>query len=169
MRPWSRTPEHDLHEAAAGRSSGSSPLDPGIPRLHGGSAPGPAERMGPVKDPTRGKDLGVIGRPYDVYQHDAKADWGYKAPQKDVFVVVHPKEPRKGAPLYVVLHSAGHDVLSCVKCTAEVGNHDIYRSPEDFYALYLDCRANRGDWWWGGMHAKDEGLIQKNSGGDPAP
>jgi len=130
---------------------------------------GQQSEWAPVKDPTRGKDLGVIGRPYDVYQHDAKADWGYKAPQKDVFVVVHPKEPRKGAPLYVVLHSAGHDVLSCVKCTAEVGNHDIYRSPEDFYALYLDCRANRGDWWWGGMHAKDEGLIQKNSGGDPAP
>jgi poly(3-hydroxybutyrate) depolymerase len=123
----------------------------------------------PVKDATRGKDLAAIGRPYDVYQHDAKAEWGYKAPQKDVFVVVHPKEARKGAPLYVVLHSAGHDVLSCVKCTSEVGNHDIYRSPDDFYALYLDCRANKGDWWWGGMHAKDEGLIKKNSGGDPMP
>ena len=123
----------------------------------------------PTKDATRGKDLAAIGRPFDIYQHDARAEWGYKAPQKDVFVVVHPKEPRKGAPLYVVLHSAGHDVISCVKCTAEVGNHDIYRSPDDFYALYLDCRANKGDWWWGGMHAKDEALIKKNSGGDPMP
>ncbi len=123
----------------------------------------------PAKDATRGKDLAAIGRGFDVYQHDAKPEWGYKAPQKDVFVVVHPKEGRKGAPLYVVLHSAGHDVMSCVKCTAEVGNHDIYRSPDDFYALYLDCRANKGDWWWGGMHAKDESLIKKNSGGDPMP
>jgi pimeloyl-ACP methyl ester carboxylesterase len=123
----------------------------------------------PTKDETKGKDLGGIGRPIDVYQHDTKPEWGYKAPQKDTFVVVHPREDRKNAPLYVVLHSAGHNVLSCVKCTAEVGNHDIYRSPDDFYALYLDCAANRGDWWWGGMHAKDEALIKKNSGGDPTP
>jgi hypothetical protein len=123
----------------------------------------------PVKDPTQGKDLAIIGRAFEVYQHDTKAEWGYKAPQKDVFVVVHPREDRKNAPLYVVLHSAGHNVLSCVKCTAEVGNHDIYRSPDDFYALYLDCAANRGDWWWGGMHSKDENLIRKNSGGDPTP
>jgi len=122
----------------------------------------------PTKD-AKGRDLGPIGRSFDVYQHDIKPEWGYAAPQKDVFVVVHPKEDHKNAPLYVVLHSAGHDVLSCVKCTAEVGNHDIYRSPDDFYALYLDCRANKGDWWWGGMHVKDEGLIKKNSGGDPMP
>jgi len=123
----------------------------------------------PSKDPTKGKDLAGIGRAVDVYVHDTRPEWGYAAPQKDTFVVVHPKEARKNAPLYVVLHSAGHDVMSCVKCTSEVGNHDIYRSPDDFYALYLDCRANKGDWWWGGMHVKDEGLIQKNSGGDPRP
>ena len=123
----------------------------------------------PAKDPTKGNDLAAIGRTFDVYQHQTKAEWGYKTPQKDTFVVVHPKESRKNAPLYVVLHSAGHDVMSCVKCTSEVGNHDIYRSPDDHYALYLDCRANKGDWWWGGMHAKDEGLIKRNSGGHPMP
>jgi poly(3-hydroxybutyrate) depolymerase len=63
--------------------------------------------------------------------------------------VLHPKEKRDKAPLYVVLHSAGHDVQSCLACTSTVGNHDIYRSPPDFFALYLDCRANKGDWWWG--------------------
>jgi pimeloyl-ACP methyl ester carboxylesterase len=123
----------------------------------------------PTRDETKGKDLAVIGRTCDVYQHETKAEWGYKAPQKDLFVVVHPKADRKNAPLYVVLHSAGHNVMSCVKCTAEAGNHDIYRSPDDFYALYLDCAANRGDWWWGGMHAKDAALVKKNSGGDPTP
>ena len=56
---------------------------------------------------------------------------------------------RPDAPLYVVLHSAGHDVHSCLACTTKVGNHDIYHSPQDFFALYLDCRANKGDWWWG--------------------
>ncbi|HLY75464.1 MAG TPA: prolyl oligopeptidase family serine peptidase [Planctomycetota bacterium] len=123
----------------------------------------------PTKDATKGKGLEAIGRSFEVFQHETKPDWGYKSPQKDTFIVVHPRTERKGAPLYVVLHSAGHDVLSCAKCTAEVGNHDIYRSPDDFYALYLDCSANRGDWWWGGMHLKDEALIRKNSGGDPTP
>lgn len=123
----------------------------------------------PTKVPNPEKGFGNIGREAETYVHDAKPEWGYKAPQKDTFVVVHPKTDHKNAPLYVVLHSAGHAVMSCVKCTSEVGNHDIYRSPDDFYALYLDCAANRGDWWWGGMHSKDEGLIKKNSGFDPVP
>ena len=59
------------------------------------------------------------------------------------------QQARANAPLYVVLHSAGHDVHSCLACTSKVGNHDIYHAPKDFFALYLDCRANKGDWWWG--------------------
>ena len=88
-------------------------------------------------------------------------EWGYEVPQTDTFVVIHPELPKKGSPLYVVLHSAGHDVFSAVKCTKQVGNHDIYHSPADFYALYVDCRANKGDWWWGGMHARDANLKKK--------
>ncbi len=126
----------------------------------------------PVKDAAQAEGLGLssLGREVEVFHHGVKPEWGYAAPQQDTFVVVHPKVERKQAPLYVVLHSAGHDVISCVKCTTTVGNHDIYRSPDDFYALYLDCRANqKNDWWWGGMHLKDPGLIARNSGGDPMP
>ncbi|HEX3134857.1 MAG TPA: hypothetical protein VHX44_14925 [Planctomycetota bacterium] len=123
----------------------------------------------PQKDLAKAQGLVVSGRALEVFTHGVKPEWGYAVPQQDTFVVVHPTVERKQAPLYVVLHSAGHDVFSCVKCTAKVGDHDIYHSPEDFYALYLDCRANQGDWWWGGMHAKDANLIKKNSGGDPMP
>jgi dienelactone hydrolase len=122
-----------------------------------------AEEWTPTKDHT------INGRVMETYQHGVKAEWGYAAPQRDTFIVVHPKQERTIAPLYVVLHSAGHDVVSCVKCTRQVGNHDIYHPPEDFYALYLDCRDNMGDWWWGGMHLKDAALTKKNSGGDPMP
>lgn len=115
------------------------------------------------------EDLTINGRPYEVFEHGVKPEWGYRMPQQDAFILIHPKNERKNAPLYVVLHSAGHDFLSCVKCTREVGNHDIYRSPDDFYALYLDCRRNQGDWWWGGMHLNDAALIKKNSGGESAP
>ena len=115
------------------------------------------------------EDLTINGRAYEVYRHGVQPEWGYLAPQQDSFILVHPKNERTNAPLYVVLHSAGHDVVKCVKCTRDVGNHDIYRSPDDFYALYLDCRRNQGDWWWGGMHLNDANLTRKNSGTDPTP
>ena len=123
----------------------------------------------PTLNEAKAKDLVINGRACEVFEHGVKKEWGYQAPQQDTFIVIHPKTERRDAPLYVVLHSAGHDVYSCVKCTSTVGNHDIYRSPDDFYALYLDCRANHGDWWWGGMHVKDANLIRMNSGGDPTP
>jgi poly(3-hydroxybutyrate) depolymerase len=99
--------------------------------------------------PEREKESIFTGRKLETFKHGVKAEWGYAAPQQDTFLVLHPKEPRTNAPLYVVLHSAGHDVNSCLACTTTVGNHDIYHSPEDFFALYLDCKANKGDWWWG--------------------
>ncbi|MCY2928722.1 MAG: hypothetical protein NTV86_04355, partial [Planctomycetota bacterium] len=89
----------------------------------------------PVKDATlNGKpieDLTINGRQYEVFQHGVKPEWGYKAPQQDMFVLIHPKNERKNAPLYVVLHSAGHDIIQCVKHTRNIGDHDIYRSPDD--------------------------------------
>lgn len=99
--------------------------------------------------PSKEKDSVFTERKLETFKHGTRPEWGYAAPQQDTFLVLHPKEARPGAPLYVVLHSAGHDVHSCLACTATVGNHDIYHAPADFFALYLDCRANKGDWWWG--------------------
>jgi len=110
--------------------------------------------------PLKEKEGDFGGRKLDTYQHSVRPEWGYSATQKDTFLVLHPKVAHEKAPLYVVLHSAGHDVHSCLKCTATVGNHDIYHSPDDFVALYLDCRANKGDWWWG---------IEKYKGSDVSP
>ena len=99
--------------------------------------------------PEKEKESIFTGRNLEVFKHGIKKEWGYAAPQRDTFFVLHPKQAAANAPLYVVLHSAGHDVHSCLDCTTTVGNHDIYHSPPDFFALYLDCRANQGDWWWG--------------------
>jgi hypothetical protein len=115
------------------------------------------------------EETSVIDRKIEVFQHGVRPEWKYQAPQQDTFIVMHPKIVRDNAPLYVVLHSAGHDVFSCVNCTKTVGNHDIYRSPDDHFALYLDCRKNKGDWWWGGMHRGDKELMRKNSGGETKP
>lgn len=106
----------------------------------------------PAWPPTQTKESEFTGRKLDTLQHGVRNEWGYAAPQRDTFLVLHPKtapqQREQMRPLYVVLHSAGHDVNSCLDCTKQVGNHDIYHAPEDFFALYLDCRANKGDWWW---------------------
>ncbi len=122
----------------------------------------------PIKDAA--KDAVINGRAMETFEAGTKPEWGYAAPQQDTMIVIHPRQDRKHAPLYVVLHSAGHDVTSCVACTRTVGNHDIYRAPDDFFALYVDCHKHKArDWWWGGMHGKDQGLIKLNSGGETMP
>jgi poly(3-hydroxybutyrate) depolymerase len=114
-----------------------------------GMVPAAARAQEAKWPPEKTKESEFTGRKLDTFQHGVKKEWGYADPQKDTFLVLHPKAAKAGAPLYVVLHSAGHDVNSCLACTTKVGNHDIYHAPQDFYALYLDCRANKGDWWWG--------------------
>ena len=103
-------------------------------------------------EPKREKAVEHVGRQLEYYSHGTDPAWGAKNPQqKDMFAVLLPKGgSRKNAPLYVVLHSAGHNLSSCLDCLKMPHNHDIYTPPADFYALFLDCAANRGtDWWWG--------------------
>ena len=99
--------------------------------------------------PVKEQDSVFNGRKLETYRHGVKPEWEYPAPQVDTFLVLHPVTPRSNAPLYVVLHSAGHDVHAALACTDKPGSHDIYHAPPDFFALYLDCRAHKGDWWWG--------------------
>src|SRR4051794_1870131 len=68
--------------------------------------------------PERQKDWSFTDRKVETYTHGVRPEWGYAAPQRDTFLVLHPKAgPRPNAPLYVVLHSAGHDVHTCLACT----------------------------------------------------
>ncbi|MDB5307922.1 MAG: hypothetical protein JWO38_2124 [Gemmataceae bacterium] len=108
-----------------------------------------ARAQEPSWPPEKTKDAEFSGRKLDIFRHGVRTEWGYEAPQRDTFLVLHPRQAKPNSPLYVVLHSAGHDVHSCLACTSRAGDHDIYHSPPEFFALYLDCRANKGDWWWG--------------------
>ncbi len=116
--------------------------------------------QGELLKPNKKSDADFLGRRLQAYEHASELAWGYEQPQRDSFLVLHPRESSESRPLYVVLHSAGHDVRSALECTQSKGNHDIYHSPDDHFALYLDCRANRGDWWWG---------IQMSKGGELSP
>ena len=66
-------------------------------------------------------------RNIEFFHHNALASWGGKE-QQDSFAVLHPKDEYKDnqTGLYVVLHSAGQDLYSCLGCTFHEGNHDIY-------------------------------------------
>src|SRR4051794_34413221 len=101
-----------------------------------GVAPATARAQEETWAPEKVKQSEFTARKLDPFRHGSKKEWGYAKPQQDTFLVLHPRQAKAGAPLYVVLHSAGHDVHSCLACTAEVGNHDIYHAPQDFFALY---------------------------------
>lgn len=99
----------------------------------------------------------LCGRRLELFSAPSCPEWGYAEPQADVFAVLHPAEGETSEryPLYVVFHSAGHDLYSALGCIRQAGNHDIYKTPHGMYGLYLDCRQNeQNDWWWGGNSAK---------------
>ena len=55
----------------------------------------------PTRDPSLGggrlNSPTAGGRELEVFQHGVKAEWGYKAPQQDTFVLIHPKQAGKTA------------------------------------------------------------------------
>ena len=74
------------------------------------------------------KDGFLTGRRIEWFHHTSLPEWGYAEEQTDTFTVLHPSGDcaAETYPLYVVFHSAGHDVYSTVACTWQPGNHDIY-------------------------------------------
>ncbi len=116
------------------------------------------------------KDGILTERKLELFHAPSLPEWGYKEEQVDTFAVLHPSEECKADkyPLYVVFHSAGHDVYSTFACTWQPHNHDIYHAPKDMFAVYLDCRQHDGDWWWGGNSAL-EVLGEDRKGVDKQP
>lgn len=113
-------------------------------------------------------------RKLELFHAASLPEWGYAEEQTDTFGVLHPCEECKAEkyPLYVVFHSAGHDVYTAIACTWQHGNHDIYHAPKDMFALYVDCRQHECDWWWGGNTAKNTPLViadEKRAGTEPQP
>ena len=83
------------------------------------------------------------------YEHESVAEWGYANPQSDYFLVLPPKGEPKNRPLQVVLHSAGHSGDAVLKQSFQKPDWFHNVGLPDQYVLYLDCRKNKGDWWWG--------------------
>ena len=91
------------------------------------------------------------GRLVETYRHGIDGAWGYPTSSQDfLFHVVHPVKPGARAPLYVVLHSAGHTSWTALEAgfrqspDGTYNDHGLYHAPDDCYGLYL-----AGDSWWG--------------------
>ena len=44
--------------------------------------------------PEKEKESVFAGRKLEVFKHGIKKEWGYAAPQRDTFLVLHPKQAR---------------------------------------------------------------------------
>jgi len=111
------------------------------------------------------------GRKIERYVHGPREQWGY-SPNLDgmwefpacretghfqqnhnSFYLVSPKNPRPGAPMCVVLHSANrtaYDYMAYQHLGRKIDGGDdpatvATRSPDDFYALYLS--STNGEWY----------------------
>ena len=111
----------------------------------------------------------INGRKIEMFHHESGAEYGYKKPQTDSFAILYPKDydETKSYPLYVVLHSAGHDMFSCLACVGKKGDHDIYDTPDDMFGLYPDCWRNKengqNDWFWGGKPANEDDRDERST------
>ena len=60
-----------------------------------GRGPGRKRREWP---PEKEKESVFTGRKLEVFQHGIKKEWGYAAPQRDTFLVLHPKQAARQRP-----------------------------------------------------------------------
>lgn len=115
------------------------------------------------------------GRRIERYTHGPRAEWGYddgwryspaqetgkEGQNRNSFYVVSAKQPRPGAPLCVVLHSANRtafDYLGFQFLNRKVDPADdpsaiMTRVPDDCYALYLNTTNEE---WYGWSAAHDD-------------
>ena len=102
------------------------------------------------------------GRPLEYYTHFTGREIGYPDEREDPFALLRPKDEPEGKlyPLYVVFHSAGHNMQTTLDCMVTPGDHDIYHTPDDCFAMVPDCRLHLNtDWWWGGRDAHKKGPV----------
>jgi hypothetical protein len=108
-----------------------------------------AERSFGTPKMTLVKEMEMKGRTVLRYEHESVPEWGYAKKQQDYFYLLPATGKLENKPLHVVLHSAGH---SGDKVLADAFAHPDwfhYVGLDDHNVLYLDCRKNKNDWWWG--------------------
>jgi hypothetical protein len=92
------------------------------------------------------------------YEHESVPEWDYEKTQSGYFLVLPPKGAPKDTPLQVVLHSAGHSGDAVLKQSFQKPDWFHNVGLKEHYVLYLDCRKNGNDWWWGAKYPLKPGM-----------
>ena len=101
------------------------------------------------------KETEMKGRKVLRYEHESIPEWGYAKAQKDYFYLLPLAGNPENKPLHVVLHSAGHSGDAVLRDAFAHPDWIHYAGLEDHSVLYLDCRKNKNDWWWGAYTIRD--------------
>lgn len=138
-----------------------------------------AEDWPPVLDEKNPNTKSWDGRVIERYTHGARESWGYPAgiekeweypdplgtgaagQNHNSFYLASPKNPRPGAPMCVVLHSANrtaYDYMGFEQLHRKIGGGDdpatvATRSTDEFYALYLS--STNAEWYGWTARRKD--------------
>ena len=91
----------------------------------------------------------IKGRKVLRFEHDSIREWGYAKPQRDYLYVLPLAGNPDKKPLHVVLHSAGHSGDAVLADAFKHPDWFHYAGLDDQIVIYLDCRKNTNDWWWG--------------------
>jgi len=113
-----------------------------------------AERSFGTPEMTLVKETEMKGRKVLRYEHESVPEWGYALPQKDYFYLLPLAGKPENKPLHVVLHSAGHSGDKVLQDAFKHPDWFHYVGLEEHSVLYLDCRKNKNDWWWGAHEIK---------------
>ncbi len=90
--------------------------------------------------PQKEKESVFTGRKLEIFQHGIKPEWGYAAPQRDTFLVLHPKQARmssKAADRYATPFSK-----ACTCATAACTTIRAKRSRAARRASYSSASAS---------------------------
>ncbi|MBC8373502.1 MAG: hypothetical protein ISS69_06580 [Phycisphaerae bacterium] len=88
------------------------------------------------------REFEISGRKVLRYEHGEKGNNGKK------YFFVLPCENVKNPPLRVILHHAGGSGQQALN-EAYKSKHRHQYGSKDYAILYLDCRNDKPDWWWG--------------------
>jgi predicted esterase len=102
------------------------------------------------------KEFEKGGRKVLRYEHDSIPEWDYAKPQQDYFYLLPLANNPEKKPLHVVLHSAGGSGDRVLEKAVNHPDWFHFSGLEDQVILYLDCRKNKNDWWWGAHSIRDE-------------
>jgi len=122
-----------------------------------------AEKSFGMLEPELMSEKTILERKVLRYEHQSHPDWGYKEVRRDYFNLLPPAAEGKKKPLRVILHGAAKsaDKAMMAGLSNKIRNCEFYED-DNYYVLYLDCKTNKGDWYWGLYYLRKRNWTDKS-------